>query len=361
MTTIPMTRFRQDARELFVGSMRAADVIRLGRVAEWKNDGGDGYQRAPERARITKIAKFLVTEPVPLLPTSVLLSHRGAPLPKTELAPDVVAIDLEDHDVLWIVDGQHRVAGLKKAIEEDGVARLADFRLPVVLMEFEDVEEEAHQFQLINENMKKVNTDLARRLLAMRLAKGGAEARKQIKQSRRLWEAESIEVLEALQGSPGSVWYGKIQPPNTKKTSAHVVRSLSFSTSLRPILTDDLTNHLGLERITALLANYWEAWRVVAPEAFADPEDYVIQKTPGVFSLHLVAKYLMRIFFSRNVTAPSVDEIRIILEDAGEAAASEFWRSGNSEGAALAGGMAGFKMLADSIIETLQDNGQNIT
>ena len=361
MARIPMTRFRQDARELYVGSMRAADVIRLGRVAEWKNDGGDGYQRAPERARINKIAKFLVNEPVPLLPTSVLLSHRGPPLPKTEVAPDVVAIELQDHDVLWIVDGQHRIAGLKKAIEEDGVERFADFRLPVVLMEFDDVEEEAHQFQLINENMKKVNTDLARRLLAMRLAKGGAEARRQIKQSRRLWEAESIEMLEALQRRPGSVWEGKIQPPNTKKSSAHVVRSLSFSTSLRPILTDDLSTHMGLDRITSFLANYWEAWSTVAGEAFEDPGEYVIQKTPGVFTLHLVAKYLMRVFFSRNVTEPSVDEIRIVLEDAGEAATSEFWRSGNVEGAAIAGGMAGFKMLADSIIETLQDNGQTIS
>ena len=203
MTTIHMARLRQDARDLYVGAMRAADVIRLGRVAEWKDDEGDGYQRAPERPRINKLATFLKNESIPLLPTSILLSHRGEPLPKTELAESVFAIDVADHEVLWIVDGQHRVGGLQTAIEKHGLERFKEFQLPVVLMEFEDVTEEAHQFQLINENMKKVNTQLARRLLAMQMSKGGSEARKQIRQARSLWEADSVDVIRVLTSDRG--------------------------------------------------------------------------------------------------------------------------------------------------------------
>lgn len=361
MATIHMTRLRQDARDLYVGAMRAADVIRLGRVAEWKEDGqGDGYQRAPERPRINKLATFLKNESVPLLPTSILLSHRGEPLPKKELGNSTVAIELADHDVLWIVDGQHRVGGLQTAIEKHGLERFKDFQLPVVLMEFDDVTEEAHQFQLINENMKKVNTQLARRLLAMQVTKGGSEARKQIRQARRLWEADSVDVIRVLTADPKSMWYERIQPPNEKKKKEHVVRELSFSTSLRPILTDDLATHLGIERVADFLRNYWEAWRLIAPEAFEKPDEYVIQKTPGIFSLHLVAKYILRLFDYRRNPSPSAEEIRIVLEDAGDAASADYWRSGNTEGAALAGSMAGFKMVADTIIEDLQDNGQSI-
>lgn len=360
MVTLQMASLKQDARELYVGALRADDVIRLGRVAEWKDGSEEGYQRAPESSRISKIATFLKNESVPLLPSSVLLSHRGAPLPKKETAPGIYEISVQDHDVLWIVDGQHRVKGLQSAIEKHGLERFKDFQLPVVLMEFDDVTEEAHQFQLINENMKKVNTMLARRLLQMRMEKGGLEARKAIRESRRLWEADSVEVIRALTADPAGIWYGKVQSPNEKKGPEHVVRELSFSTSLRPLLTDDLTRDLTVDRVADYLANFWGAWNDIMPEAFDQPDDYVIQKSPGIFILHQVAKYALRLLVSRNITHPTKDDIRLILEDSGEAAAADYWRAGNTEGAALAGSMGGFKMVADIIIETLQDNGQTI-
>lgn len=360
MVTLRMASLRQDARELYVGALRADDVIRLGRVAEWTEESDEGYQRAPESGRISKLATFLKNESVPLLPSSVLLSHRGTPLPKKEIAPGLYEITVQDHDVLWIVDGQHRVKGLEQAIERHGLERFKEFQLPVVLMEFEDVSEEAHQFQLINENMKKVNTMLARRLLQMRLEKGGSEAKKLLRESRRLWEADSVEVIRGLTEDPGSVWFGKVQPPNAKKAPEHVVRELSFSTSLRQLLSDDLTRDLTVPRVTTYLENYWNAWRDVVPEAFEAPDDYVIQKSSGIFILHQVAKYVLRLLVGRGVTSPTVDDIRLILEDSGEAAQSDYWRAGNTEGAALAGSMGGFKMVADIIIEWLQENGQTL-
>lgn len=360
MITLRMASLKQDARELYVGSLRAEDVIRLGRVAEWSEDNAEGYQRAPEATRIRKLATFLKNESVPLLPSSVLLSHRGDPLPKREIAKGLFEIDVADHEVLWIVDGQHRVGGLRMAIEKFGLERFKDFQLPVVLMEFEDVAEEAHQFQLINENMKKVNTMLARRLLQMRLEKGGAEVKKALREARRLWEADSVEVIKTLTSDPDSMWFDRVQSPNQKKQPQHIVRELSFSTSLRPLLTDDLTRDLTVERVAGYLRNFWEAWRQIIPEAFEAPEEYVIQKSSGIFILHQVAKYVLRLLVSRNVNDPTVEDIRMILEDADEAATAEYWRVGNTEGAALAGSMGGFKMVADIIIERLQDNGQTI-
>jgi len=359
-TIIPMTKIRQDVRDFYIGSMRAADVVRVGRVAEWKEDVSDGYQRAPEVARIRKIATFLKNEATPLLPTSVLLSHRGAPLPKTDLGNGIVNIEIADDEVLWIVDGQHRIAGLSMAIDKFGLERFKDFQLPVVIVEFETVTEEAHQFQVINENMKKVNTMLARRLLEMRLQQGGSAVKRQLRETRRLWQAESVSVVRRLVEDPSSAWFGRIQPPNTSKQPEHIVRELSFSTSLKPLLTEELAAHLGVDRIAEFVARYWEAWRQVAPEAFSTPEAHVIQKTPGVFSLHLVARYVLRLFEYRKNPDPSVEEIRVILEDAGEAAEYLYWQTGNADGAAMAGSMAGFKIVADHIIETLQANGQSI-
>jgi len=360
MTTLHMTRMKQDARDLYVGPMNAEDVIRLGRVAEWHDGDESGYQRAPEQARIRKLSTFLKQEAVPLLPTSVLLSHRGDPLPKTEVAPNLVEITLPDDAVLFIVDGQHRVAGLQMAIEKHGMERFKQFQLPVVFMEFDDVGDEAHQFRVINDNMKKVNTMLARRLLEMRLQKGGAAAKKQLRDSKNLWQAESVVVIRELTRSTESPWFGRVQPPNEKKSPDHVVRELSMSTSLKPILTDPIATDLGTERIAQFLSNYWEAWRRVAPEAFAEPDAYVIQKTPGVFSLHQVARYLLKLFDRQRNTSPTVDDLVVMIEDLGEAASSEYWQRGNAEGAAMAGSMAGFKIVADTLIEELQDRGHTL-
>lgn len=360
MITLRMTRLRQEPRDLFMGPVRTEDIIRLSRVAEWNEETEEGYQRAPEISRIRKLAAFLKSESVPMLPSSVLLSHRGKPLTKRELAQDVYEIEVPDDEVLWIVDGQHRIGGLRMAIERHGLDRFRDFQLPVVLMEFDDETEEAHQFQLINENMKKVNTMLARRLLQMRLERGGADVKRALRESRRLWEADSVEVIRSMTSDSSSMWHGRIQAPNQKKLPEHIIRELSFSTSLRQILTDDLARDLTIDKITQFLKNYWNAWRVLIPEAFEEPEQFVIQKSSGVFIQHQVAKYVLRLLSSRNNHAPTVNDIVTVLTDAGEASTAEYWRVGNTEGAALAGSMGGFKMVADIIIETLQHNGQSI-
>jgi DGQHR domain-containing protein len=352
-----MMPLRQGTQDLFVGTIRAEDVIRFGRVAEWKDGDDSGYQRAPEAPRIRKVAAFLQNEEVPLLPTSILLSHRGAPLTKRTSADGFIEIDLPDHTVLYIVDGQHRVAGLRMAIDKHGLVHLREFLLPVVLMEFRDVREEAHQFRVINETAKKVNTMLARRLLELRFRGGGPEARKVLRAKNDLWQTDSVKVVTALKQGASTVWADRIQAPNEPKRSSHVVRELSVSTSLKPILTDPIAGDVGVEGVGSFLVNYWLAWRDTVPDAFAEPDGYVIQKAAGVFSLHLVARYVLKVMDRRRIANPSVDALRPIVAAAGDAASSEYWRSGNPDGAAMAGSMAGFKILADTIVEDLQDQG----
>lgn len=98
----------------------------------------------------------------------------------------------------------------------------------------------------------------------------------------------------------------------------------------------------------------------MAPEAFEEPESYVIQKTPGVFSLHQVARYIFKLFDRQRNTAPTVDDLVVMIEDLGDAATAEYWQRGNPEGASMAGSMAGFKIIADTLIEELQDRGHTL-
>lgn len=358
---LKLVPFLQEGTQMYVGTMRVDDILRVGRVDEWKDEEGTvtGYQRAPETARTGKVAQYLRSDPHPLMPTSVLLSYRGR-LKTMGHGNGSVSVSIDDSDSLWIVDGQHRIFGFKRAIEELGIERLRDYALPVVIVENPSVEAEASQFRIINETMKKVRTDLARRLLAISVAARGVDGRRHMRETGRLWEATAVEIIQVLNTDDDSPWKGRIQPPNTRKLPSHVVRELSFSTSLKPLLNKMPYRNWTAERLSRVLKAYWRAWQSLAPEAFEEPQDYVLLKTPGVFSLHQLLYSVMEVLRDQNISEPDDRDFLNILGDLGVYAKEETWRADNREGAALAGSMKGFSVLADTMVDELQGAGHNI-
>ena len=355
---LTMHPFKQEGTQMYSTVMRVGDLLKYVDVDVWKSDDGQetGYQRDPETARTSRVAKYLQTDASPLMPTSVLLSYRGV-LEQNPIELQSTEIAIPDGTTLWIVDGQHRIYGFKRAIEEQELKRLNEYPLPVVIVENPSLEDEANQFRVINENMKKVRTDLARRILAMRLAGLGQAGRQEIRQSGRLWEAVAVDVLKCLNEDEDSPWRGKIQTPNTRKLPQHVIRELSFSTSLKPVLTERPYRTWTSHRISKMLKAYWQAWESLIPMAFSQPGDYVLLKTAGIFSLHEVAVHVMEVLRSRGVNEPSDSDFHNILQDLGEYATEHFWGAQNIEGAALAGGMKAFGILADTMIDELQTAG----
>jgi DGQHR domain-containing protein len=288
------------------------------------------------------------------------VSYRGGHLNRGNHDREIVTLDLPDDATLWIVDGQHRVYGLDRAIKEFDLGYLNDFILPVVIVEFASIEDEANQFRIINETMKKVRTDLARRILALRAAGLGREGRRELRQSGRLWEANAVEVLKILSTDEASPWVDRIQSPNSRKSPHQVVRELSFTTSLKPILTEKPYRLLTPEQVAKLLIAYWRAWQSLVPEAFEDPLDYVLMKTPGVFSLHELAYYVLEVLRARDIPRPTEDDFRDILKDLGEYVTAPYWTKHNEHGAAMAGSMKGFSILADAMQEELELAGHGL-
>lgn len=343
---------------MYAGVAPVSELLKYAKVDVWQpNDEAEtGYQRAPEPARIAKVAKFLQADPKPLMPTSVLLSYRGI-LKTTKDGEYAVIVDIPDDATLWVVDGQHRIFGLERAINELGLRRFNDYLLPIVITEFTSLDDEANQFRIINETMKKVRTDLARRILASRMAARGRPGRQEVMMVGRLWEANAVEVLKALGQDKNSPWYGRIQPPSVKKQSSHIIRELSFSTSLKPILNSAPYKSWPPERVSNALKAYWGAWRSLVPEAFETPEDYVLMKSPGVFSLHQLAFHVFEVLRARGQNNPTEEDFKAVLSDLGEYATAGFWSNDNSEGAGIAGSMKGFNILADAMQEELENAG----
>ncbi len=351
----------QKGRRIFTGILNAGDLIDVTTVDHYKStltpdDPKQGYQRPPERSRITRIGTYLIKNIVEddahgsgLFPTAVTLAAR------TPLAynPDKQELSIRYDEKLQVVDGQHRIEGLRYAIREKEELYLKDFPIPFVIMETPDRIIEMNQFRTINGTAKSVRTDLVNSILtAIAASQGDAFIKDNEK-----WRVVVTRVIDKLDKDPESPWHKLILMPDEagspKSSDGKVVRATSFMTSLKPVYdwldyfnflrdADDLTGKA--EVAYDLVAPYWSAIQTVVPEAFSNPNDYVIQKTPGLFSLHklLVADLVPHMF--RNRIDWSWNNFVKLIGESPELTDPDFWHKSSGRASSY-GSMKGFQEL----------------
>ena len=348
--------FKQEGVQMFTGAVRAEDLLQCTEIDIFRRSDGteSGYQREPERSRARALVRFLKTQNLALLPNSVLLNARSESEVEVTNDGGLACLHIPESVNLWVVDGQHRLAGLRAAIEEEEDLRFKDYPVPVVVTVGLDESKEAEQFRVINETAKKVRTDLARRILALSMSTRAG--RNQLREQQRMWEATASQVIDLLNSDETSPFHRRIQQPNEKKSARHTVRELSFSSSLRPILNEFPYRDWRPQKLADQLRDYWEAWYRAVPECFDEAEEYVLLRTPGIFSLHQVALFVWEVCRREN-TEPTASRVGDMLADIPYYASSHFWESENRDGAAVFGSMKGFRMLSDMIKGDLIENG----
>lgn len=363
VATVPALALQQNEHRLFLATFPARDLVRLTTVDYYKStalpdDARQGYQRPPERSRITRIGSYLLKELGDgLFPTAVVLAARQ-PL---SFDPQSGTLRLSPKYPLQLIDGQHRVAGLRYAIEEKGHAEIGDFMIPAVIVEVADRITEMNQFRIINGTAKSVRTDLVNSILTATASARGEEA---IKDSDR-WKIVITKVVDSLNRDSESPWRERVIMPDEtglpKASNGKIVRATSFMTSLKPIYVwmRELGFFQGKDTdeegaaVTEIMINYWNALAEVNPEAFAEPHDFVIQKTPGLFALHLLLQEHILPVTYRARRPWSKDTFVDMLKDSPELTDARFWHI--SEGRASAyGSMKGFNELADLLIQSVQ-------
>jgi DGQHR domain-containing protein len=350
-------RFIQNQRVFYNVVIPAGELVKLAKVDVWDPDNpSTGYQRAPSLARKREIGRYAM-RPDAIMPVGGLANAR----PTEDAGPAYGTVlkfksEYDDGDVsfgvlsipdsalpIYIVDMQHRLGGYEWAMDEDGGEHLSKFPLAVTIADGLSMLEEVDQFDLINTTQKKVRTDLARRLKSIQVQ--DLDHRLDMDRRGRLWEAKGPVIAQKL-NSQSRVWSGRILPPNKSKSDqpTMAVRETSFVTSLKPILQTPYFIRQTEEHAAELISRYWEAIRKVWPEAFTNPDGYVIQKSPGVFSLHELAPEVFELV--RDTGEVTTDNIYNVVKCFAEIGGSAFWESKSDGGAALYGSMKGFHMLA---------------
>ena len=351
---IPVVKAVQNGSEFFVTAIPAKDLIKMTQVDVWSSEKSvgkeAGYQRAAESNHVNKIASYLRNTDA-TLPTAVFLnSRRALGFVESSSNSNFGTINLKPQDILWNVDGQHRVAGLRKAIEEDGITTLLDFDVPVVIASAITRDEEMNHFLTINRTQKGVRVDLTERLYMMKAQT--EEGRDDLIGKGQYWIVRAVKIVDVLNTKVDSPWKGRIQMPNTKVKAP--AKQGSLTKSMQPLLKGGFLEHQSESLSAQLLLIYWKAVQDVFPAAFDQPEDYAIQKTAGFFPLHAVANRIFQLC-QADENKFKQDNMASYLKKAFKGAGidEDFWRLDNEEGATLYGSMKGFKLLADKILREL--------
>jgi DGQHR domain-containing protein len=282
----------------YVACIDAADLVAISfadirRMEERDLEKYLGIQRTLSQPRVMELAKYVNTIDA-TFPTAVILAVKSE---DAEYNDKLGVMSLTRHDaVAKIIDGQHRIAGLKHY-------RGGSFLLNVAIFVDMEIEDQASVFATINLSQTKVSKSLAYDLLEY------ASHRSPQKTAHNV-----VRVLNREEGSPFQYRIkvlGRATPGRAKET----LTQAAFVESLLPYLTNDpigdrdaiirgknlargstatdetrfLRNWFLDERdddITVLLWNYFSAVRRRWPYAWDEKEQgNILNRTTGFGAL----------------------------------------------------------------------------
>ncbi len=348
-------RFRQKRPDvnLYVTALPVKDL--LGRFSSdtYRSDNPAGYQRPVTPSRVRQLSSYLRTEEG-ILPTSIVLCIRQPHRAQFEAAGletgsgESGLLTIGPEVSLWVVDGQHRLSGLERALKKDKAKWVADYPLPVVVVEGIDRYEEMRYFHVINTRHRGVPTDVVdRHLLSMKEAEGVGLIERE--GERGYQRARATMLTDLLDTDVSSPWRGMIRMPGEALRPEQTMRQHGMVASLDPVVNDSLIRRVSDEEAGKLLLNYWNAARDLWGSAFEAPQEYVIQKSLGAGALHQIFTDVLEL--CRAADDYSREKMNDTLSYVGRSAG--FWHSVRGHHMVRQGGARYMRALAAYLRERL--------
>ena len=350
-------RFRQKRPDvnLYVTALSVKELLGRFHSDTYRSDNRLGYQRPVAATRVRQLSEYMRGEEG-MLPTSILLCIRQPDRAEFDAvnadalpgAGETGLLSIGPDVTLWVVDGQHRLSGLQKALLKDRAKWVADYPLPVVIVEGIDRYEEMRYFHVINTRHKGVPTDVVdRHLLAMREAEGSGLLEREGERSYQ--RARATKLTDALNSDPASPWRGMIRMPGEQPAPQQTMKQHAMVSSLDPVVSEPLVKQLSDEEASKLLLNYWQAARSLWQTAFEEPQEYVVQKRLGAGALHQIFPDILE--HCRAADDFSRQKMQDVLAYVGRSAG--FWHSVRGHHMVRQSGTRYIKALAEYLRERL--------
>ena len=162
--------FKQNNQKYLSFVLPFSELNRISKVLVYEQDE-NGYQRKPNKLHINRIKKFILDDITNFkLPTSIILGVDSSIVEMvTNIENGLISVDFDNFKdrPFRIVDGQHRILGMQKALEniheKDEIKKLNEypFNIITVVTDENNRSVELDIFIDINSKGKKVSTDLA--------------------------------------------------------------------------------------------------------------------------------------------------------------------------------------------------------
>ena len=294
----------QDGKPLFLTRFTVADLVSPGfyGVNTLGAFDADGYQRVADKSRANKFAEYIREAGAhAFLPTSILLATENDL--NYDAGQGQIAFEIsgdKDDPFFFIVDGQHRVAGLRKVADEAPLSNewLRSFPVAAVVAAGLGPVEQAMQFLIVNTTQRKISRDLEHRILVRFERMDGVESMPAdlAPSDRKLINigiaSQAALIVDYLNKSSRSPWCEKIQVANAAKTNGvTTVRESTLAASLKshvlkyghPVVFED-----DADKRNKMIENYWRAIaaRFLPPGADAKTQDIPLFKTVGIDIFH---------------------------------------------------------------------------
>lgn len=352
---LPVIAIVQNNITLYVGTMNAKTLTneKLIKIDTYSAKTDTGYQRKPSMSRARDFARYLKNAQG-ISPTSILLNMRGELGDFKPISSSFGIITIPDNTNFWVVDGQHRIEGLRELVSSN--PNYADFPCIVVFMCANSEYEEAKQFLILNQTQKGIKSDLAERFIVRMAKREGVK--ELINMPRAIikdieWTARALSIVDILNSKKSedpnddfynNPWYQRIQLPNDMKKGTSVSQS-AFNNSLKSILENPSLSGYGDEELSVILVRYWSAILAICPNAKSQPKDFVIQRSTGVAVMHKVLPRVLS-FVKLRGDRLSIEEIKGVLGKMKDGMNEMYW---SKDGIA---GIVGTSKKAISILTT---------
>jgi DGQHR domain-containing protein len=277
--------------DIYVSTMRAIDLVTRSALDRWEPGNPLGYQRTLNEKRISDrrggILGYLLRE-IGCFPTSILLNVRG----EAHFTPDGEEgwstkgrLDIGE-ETLWVIDGQHRVEALRRAI-----ARNIDFEdYPVIVSVMHESAkfDELTLFYIVNRRQRGISTDLAYRHLQRMLWEKGSSWLYNFEGPRAVRLGLASEVVDDFNSNPDSPLRGRIRRVGEVAIPEQVTTDRVLASAIAETLREKAFVGVPVRDFASGFASYWGELSRMYPEAFAEPKKYLLLSTLGIRAFTLL-------------------------------------------------------------------------
>ncbi len=276
MPEFPFIVVKQKEHSFKLTSLPAGLLTRISYAAVRRKDEEPGaVQRILNGARISGIKDFAVR--MGDFPASIVLNWNNGPL---VVKGDKIEIP-DQPKLAQIIDGQHRVAGLKSAIEDD--KSVEGYEIPVAIYEGLDTANSARIFISINTEQRPAPKSLVFDLYGVT--------------SSDLMDPSAIRSSDIVGhlSSEGQPYFGWIKLPNQDRQRGGVALSTAVS-AIKPLVdAKGILEQVGiteLEMQKAIFTNYFNALRLSYGKAWDERSNAFIYASGFIGSIEFFRSHM---------------------------------------------------------------------